>query len=273
MTPFSVSMCVYGKDNPVFFKQAVESVLDQTVKPSEVVLVVDGPVPTELDEIIIDYEQNPIFNVVRLEKNQGHGIARQTGLEKCSYNLVAIMDADDINVQNRFELQLKKFEQDSSLDIVGGYTSHFVNDPQKESEIHNVPEDDAAIKKYLKKRCPMRQNTVMFKKDSVLAVGGYQDWFCNEDYFLWIRMVLAEKKFANIPHVLVHAREGFDRFKRRGGMRYFISNAKIQWLMFKKNLISFPRYAYNVAIRFCTQVLMPNKIRGIMANLFASKRV
>lgn len=271
MTPFSVSMCVYGKDNPVFFKQAVESVLDQTVKPSEIVLVVDGPVPTELDEIIIDYEQNPIFNVIRLEKNQGHGIARQTGLEKCSYNLVAIMDADDINVQNRFELQLKKFEQDSSLDIVGGYTSHFVNNPQKESEIHTVPEKDAGIKKYLKKRCPMRQNTVMFKKSSVLAVGGYQDWFCNEDYFLWIRMALAEMKFANVPCVLVHAREGLDRFKRRGGIKYFASNAKIQWLMYNKNLISFPRCVYNIAVRFGAQVVMPNRIRGIVNGLLVQK--
>ena len=261
MTPFSVSMCVYGKDNPVFFKQAVESVLDQTVKPSEIVLVVDGPIPEELSNIINSYEQNPIFNVIRLEKNQGHGIARQTGLEKCSYNLVAIMDADDINVQNRFELQLKKIEQDSSLDVVGGYTSHFVNNPQEESEVHTVPEKDADIKRYLKKRCPMRQNTVMFKKNSVLAVGGYQDWFCNEDYFLWIRMALAGMKFANVPNVLVYAREGLDRFKRRGGMKYFVSNARIQWLMFKKNLISFPRCLYNMGIRFCAQVLMPNQLR------------
>lgn len=261
---FSVSMCVYGKDNPVYFKQAVDSVLHQTVKPSEIVLVVDGPVPEELNKVIVSFEENLVFKVIRLEKNQGHGIARQIGLENCSYDLVAIMDADDINVDNRFELQLAKFSECPELDIVGGYTSHFVNNPQENSKKCVVPETDDAIKAYMKKRCPMRQNTVMFKKKSVLAAGGYQDWYCNEDYFLWIRMTLAGMKFANIPEILVNAREGLDRCKRRGGLRYFKSNAKIQWLMYQKKLISFSRYVYNIVIRFCAQVLMPYWLRKII---------
>lgn len=271
LSKFSVSMCVYGKDNPEYFKQAVDSILDQTVEPSEVVLVVDGPVPSELNTIIENFEKNPLFRIIRLEKNQGHGIARQTGLEKCSYDLVALMDADDLSVNNRFELQLKKFHKNADLDIVGGIISEFVDDPQNTVGRRFVPESDAEIKTYLKKRSPMNQVTVMFKKDSIQKVGGYLDWFCNEDYFLWIRMVLAGMKFANVPDILVNVRVGRDMYKRRGGWKYFKSEAKIQWLMFRKNLISLPRFVNNALQRFFFQIIMPDCMRGLTFKIFARK--
>ena len=72
---FSVSMSTYGKDNPDWLKTAIESILNGTVKPSEVVLVVDGPVPQDVDAVIKLYEENPIFKVVRLKENVGLGRA------------------------------------------------------------------------------------------------------------------------------------------------------------------------------------------------------
>ena len=74
LTPnFSVAMCVYGKDNPEWFETAVNSVLNQTVKPSEIVLVVDGPVPDELNTIISKFENRNIFKIIRFSENKGHG--------------------------------------------------------------------------------------------------------------------------------------------------------------------------------------------------------
>lgn len=266
---FSVSMCVYGKDNPDYFKLAVESVLNQTIKPSEIVLVVDGPVPEKLDLFIKTFAENPLFNIIRLEKNQGHGIARRTGLDNCSYDLVALMDADDLSVNNRFELQLNKFKEIKDLDIVGGNISEFIECPQKIIGRRIVPESDLEIKAYLRKRCPMNQVTVMFKKESVQKVGGYVDWYCNEDYYLWIRMVLAHMRFANVPDILVNVRVGKDMYKRRGSWKYFKSESKIQWLLLKKKLISLPQFLYNVLLRFCLQVLMPNGLRGVIFKAFA----
>ena len=100
---FSVSMCVYGRDNARWFETAIESVLNQTLPPNEIVLVVDGPVPHDLNAVIFKLEENDTFKVIRLETNQGHGIARKTGLDNCTNELVAIMDADDICTRNRFE--------------------------------------------------------------------------------------------------------------------------------------------------------------------------
>jgi len=84
---FSVCMSVYGKDHPQWFEQAVESVINQTVKPDEFVLVVDGPVPAPLDAVISKLEQQLRVRVMRLPANQGHGVARRIGLEHCSYEL------------------------------------------------------------------------------------------------------------------------------------------------------------------------------------------
>ncbi len=266
---FSVSMCVYGKDNPVWFRDAVNSVLNQTIIPNEIVLVVDGPVPSELEDEISRLEQNEIFKIIRFEKNQGHGNARRAGLEACTNELVAIMDADDISAPNRFELQLEKFSKDDGLDIVGGNITEFIDSPDNIVATRKVPTLDHEIKEYMKKRCPMNLVTVMFRKTSVDNVGGFIDWYCEEDYYLWIRMALANMNFANVRENLVNVRVGADMYRRRGGWKYFKSEKKLQKYMLKNKIIGFGTYFANVTKRFIVQVLMPNRLRAWAFKKFA----
>lgn len=270
---FSVSMCVYGGDNSEWFQTAVESILNQSLKPDEVVLVVDGPIPDELNEIVKIYERNPIFNVIRLEKNQGHGNARRMGLDNCKNELVAIMDADDISKSDRFEKQIEEFKKNQSLDIVGGNITEFIDDEKNIVAERIVPADDAEIKAYMKKRCPMNLVSVMFKKTSVERVGGFIDWYCEEDYYLWLRMALAEMRFANVSDILVNVRVGKDMYKRRGGWKYYKSEAKLQKYMLKHKIINFPTYLSNKTKRFIVQVLMPNNLRGWVFKKFARGKV
>lgn len=272
MLKFSVSMCVYGGDNPEWFKTAVDSVLNQTVVPNEVVLVVDGPVPTELDSIIEKYETQSIFKVIRLVENQGHGNARRKGLENCSNEIVALMDADDISHPTRFEQQLCCFENDEELSIVGGNISEFIDTPENIVAHRLVPQTDTEIKEYMKKRCPMNQMTVMFKKSFVQSVGGYIDWYCNEDYYLWLRMAMAGMKLANISDILVNARVGKDMYSRRGGIKYFKSEAKLQKFMLDNKIIDFTTYLINIVKRLIVQVLLPNRIRGWVFKKFAREK-
>lgn len=270
---FSVSMCVYGKDNPDWFKTAVDSILNQTCAPDEVVLVVDGPVPDILGEIISEYEKRDDFKVIRFETNQGHGNARRVGLENCTNELVAIMDADDISLLDRFEKQLDAFNKDGELAIVGGNITEFVGEPDNIIGRRTVFVADAEIKSDLKGRCPMNLVTVMFKKSNVQAVGGFIDWFCEEDYYLWLRMALANMKFANVSDDLVNVRVGKEMYQRRGGVKYFKSEAKLQGFMLKNKIISFPKYMINVNKRLIVQVLLPNKLRGWVFKKFARKTV
>ena len=113
--------------------------------------------------------------------------------------------------------------------------------------------------------------TVMFRKQDIIDVGNYQDWFWNEDYYLWIRLVQAEKKLANLPETLVKVRVGAELYQRRGGKRYFDSEKKIQKYMLDNHLIGYPRYFMNVLMRLVLQVLMPNWLRGCVFRTFARK--
>lgn len=273
MENFSVSMCVYGGDNPVWFCIAVDSVLNQTIQPNEVVLVVDGPVPEELEIAIQSYENNPIFRIIRLEKNMGHGEARRIGLQACSFDLVALMDADDICRSDRFEKQLSVFEKNPQVTIVGSNISEFVGEPTNLVGRRVVYSTDDAIKDDMKKRCPMNQVAVMFRKNMVDAVGGFVDWYCEEDYYLWLRLMLGGAQFANIPENLVNVRVGKEMYRRRGGMKYFKSEAKLQKWMLQKKVIGVGRYMVNVAKRLIVQVLLPNRLRGWVFQKFARKLV
>ncbi len=271
---FSVSMSVYNGDNAEHFKTALDSVFNQTASPDEVVLVVDGPVNENIDTVIANFQNTyETFKIIRLPQNMGHGEARRTGLKACSNNLVAIMDADDICVPDRFEKQLKAFKENAELAIIGGQINEFVDTPDNVVGIRNVPLCDLEIKDYMKKRCPMNQVTVMFKKDIVDLAGGYLDWYCDEDYYLWIRLAKSDAVFQNLPEILVNVRVGRDMYKRRGGIKYFKSEAKLQKYMLENKIIGFLRYFINVSERLILQVLMPDNLRGIVFKLLARTKV
>ena len=115
----------------------------------------------------------------------------------------------------------------------------------------------------------MNQVTVMFKKKAAQDVGGYIDWYCDEDYYLWLRMAQNGCKMANTGTVLVNVRVGKEMYNRRGGIKYFRSEAKLQKYMLKSKIIGFGTYFMNVTKRFIVQVMLPNKLRGWVFKKFA----
>lgn len=266
---FSVCMCVYGGDDAENFDTAVQSVIQQTLPPSEIILVVDGPVPQGLDFIIKKYEQNALFQIIRLETNQGHGNARRIALAHTSNDYVALMDADDISCEDRFAQQVAYAKEHLDVDVIGGNIEEFDAESKDVIGYRKVPEHDAEIKQYAKYRCPFNQMTVLLKKSKIDEVGGYIDWYLDEDYYLWIRMILNRSKFYNIPSVLVRVRGGAGMYQRRGGWKYFLSEARLQQYMWKKGFIRFTTCAYNIVLRFILQVLLPNRVRGFIFQKFA----
>lgn len=270
---FSVSICVYGGDDPLHFDAALESVFNQTRVPDETVLFVDGPIGEETAAIIEKYkEKYSFFKVIKSEKNVGHGNARRACMDNCSYELIALMDADDICEKERFEKQIKAFSENEKLSIVGGQIEEFIDIKENIVGKRTVPLSDGEIKNYMKKRCPMNQVTVMFKKSDINNVGGYIDWYCEEDYYLWIRMALAKLEFCNLPDNLVFVRVGKEMYSRRGGRKYFASEAKLQGYMLKHGIIGIGRYLINVTERLILQVLMPNSLRGWVFKKFAREK-
>lgn len=269
---FSVITSVYKNDKPEYVRVALDSMLvNQTIKPAEIVLVQDGPVPAELSSLLNEYECKyaGVMNIIRLEKNGGLGNALQLGTKTAKYDLVARMDSDDICLPNRFEKQLAYMEQHQDCDIVGGQMTEFIGEPTNIVGKRNVPLSDNDIKEYMKSRCALNHVTVMFRKNAVLKAGNYQDWFWNEDYYLWVRMWLKGCAFGNVSDTLVNVRSGADQYARRGGMKYFKSEKGIQRYMLDNHLINFGGYIVNVTKRLIVQVLLPNKIRGWVFRTFA----
>lgn len=269
---FSVITSVYKNDKPEYVRLALDSMLvNQTIKPAEIVLVQDGPVPAELSSLLNEYECKyaGVMNIIRLEKNGGLGNALQLGTKTAKYDLVARMDSDDICLPNRFEKQLAYMEQHQDCDIVGGQMTEFIGEPTNIVGKRNVPLSDNDIKEYMKSRCALNHVTVMFRKSAVLKAGNYQDWFWNEDYYLWVRMWLKGCAFGNVSDTLVNVRSGADQYARRGGMKYFKSEKGIQRYMLDNHLINGGGYLINVTKRLIVQVLLPNSIRGWVFRHFA----
>ena len=262
--PFSVLMSVYAKDNPVWVAQALDSVLANTVRPAEVAVVVDGPIPEELHKVLEEYAQkHPQIKLIPLEKNSGLGMALQKGLEQCSYELVARMDADDISLPDRFEKQLTRFAQEPDLAVLGGTIEEIDAESLQPVAIRRVPGTDAECKKFLKMRSPFNHVTVMFKKHLILLAGNYQPFHLMEDYYLWARCAAKDLQFSNLTDILVKVRINPAMYGRRGGWKYFKSNAVLAGQLRQLGIIGWGTYIFNVCVRFFVQVLMPNFLRKI----------
>lgn len=269
---FSVLISVYKNEKTDYFRQAMESLLSQTVTPDQIVLVRDGEVYEELQNAINDYvERYPsVITYLPLEQNGGLGNALKQGLLLCRNELVARMDSDDISVSNRFERQLAFFAEHPDVDIVGGNISEFMNSPDAIVDYRIVPQSHDDIVSYLKSRSPFNHVTVMFKKSAVENAGSYEPFYLFEDWYLWARMFLSGAKFANIDAVLVNVRV-FDMANRRGGMKYYRSCLELLKFMRDNRVISRASYLKIAAIRFFGYVLLPNKLRAWAYKTFLRK--
>lgn len=217
----SVLMCVYRGDKANFFREAVDSILNQTVKPDEVVIVVDGPVGGRMTKVLSEVKQKyKQVKVIQLPKNVGVGPASNEGLKRCRNELIAKMDADDIAVPERLELQLTEFLKDAKLTLLGGQLAEFSGHKENIVSYRRVPTSGAEIRKFARKRSPFNNQTVMYKKSDALAVGGYPDLNRAEDYYLYSKLIAEEYKVKNLSEVLVLFRLDDEAIGRRKTWRH-----------------------------------------------------
>lgn len=259
---YSILMSVYHKEHPEYLKQAIESMLNQTIKSNDFVIVCDGPLTDELYKILDFYESNPANQIHRLqlEKNYGLGIALNKGLEICKNELVARMDSDDIAVSNRIEIQLEEFKKNESLVLCGSYLEEF-NEIIGDSQIlKKVPLTNDEIKKYIKQRNPFNHMTVMFKKSVIKDCDSYEDCYLNEDYYLWAKIISKNYYVMNIPEILVYMRVGNGMYQRRGGFNYIKGDIMMQRKLYNLNLISKYMLFSNVMLRGIIRII-PTSIR------------
>ncbi len=241
---FSVLMSVYESDNADYLLRAIQSVtIDQTLKPAQLVLVKDGPVPVEVDANIQKMQSilsdiGIEFTVIPKEVNAGLAAALNTGLEYCKYEYVARMDSDDVALPNRFALELAYMTDNPDISVLGGGITEFEDDEKTPLQARIVPQDHDQIVDMLKTRNAMNHVTVVFKKSDIVKLGGYSENFGKlEDYKLWVDAVCAGLKLHNISQICVNVRVGAGFIERRSDKREIQDWDMLQGYLKKAGLI------------------------------------
>lgn len=259
---FSVLMSLYIKEKAEYFEQCMESIISQTVKPDEIVIVLDGEISNELERSVNKYvEKYPkLIKIIANQENKGLGLALAEGIPACKNEIIARMDTDDIARKDRFEKQLLMFMNDSDLDICGSHIIEFEGTIDNKLAERRVPITHDEIAKYQRQRSAFNHMTVMYKKSSVLKAGNYEHCPLMEDDMLWVRMLLSGARCANINDFLVYARTGTAMIERRGGWSYFIKYMKARKRIYDTGYIGKWDYWKTIGAQLVV-ALVPQKIR------------
>lgn len=229
---YSVLMSVYVKENPKYLRESIDSVMAQTMLPDEFVIVCDGPLTTQLDEVLAEYEKKypKVIRLLRLPENKGLGLALNEGIRICRNNIVARMDSDDICLPDRMERQLRVMEKEGAH-IVSGTIIEFGNSVSEELGRRVLPEKHKEICRFSRKRNPFNHATAVYCKDKVMEAGGYRDFKLFEDYYLWLRMLKKGAIGYNIQEPVLYVRTGEGMYERRGGLAYARQILRFRWYM------------------------------------------
>ena len=226
---FSVLLSVYKKEKPEYLSAALKSIWDeQTVKPSQIILIKDGPLPTSLNTIINEFTQKAPVKEIYNENNIGLSASLNKGVIASDFELIARMDTDDIAYPDRFEKQLLYFQEHPEIDILGGYANLINEEGEETKKTLKYPTSHDEIKKYIW-TSPFAHPSVMYKKSSILRAGNYEipknNRTRHDDYELWFRCAYHKLQFANMPIPLIYYRFITANLKR--------NNVYASWMQFK----------------------------------------
>jgi glycosyltransferase involved in cell wall biosynthesis len=236
-----------------------------------VVLVQDGPVPDELSAAVAALVADSPVRVdhVVLPENVGLGPALDAGLAACDHEIVARMDADDISLPHRFEVQLPVIE--AGADIVGTGLLEFGSAPEDVVGRRTPPTDPDEIRRVIRFRDPFNHPTVVYRRSAVRAAGGYTDMALMEDYLLFARMVDAGARPANLAEALVRYRVGAGAYARRGGRQLLRSELAVQRRFRQLGITTRPQYLRNVLVRGGYR-LIPERARTVAYRTLIANR-
>lgn len=267
-------MSVYYKENPEHFRTSIESMINQTLKPDQIVIVKDGKLTAELNGVIDQYVSSypGLFTIVPLKENVGLGLALNEGLKACRNELVARMDTDDISLPERCELQVNEFIKNKELTIVGTQIDEFNDDPSNIVSSRIVPINYDNIIKFSRRRNPFNHPSVMYRKSHVLNCGGYKNLRRNQDFDLFVRMINSGYKAININKSLLLFRANNDNLKRRKSWEKCKSNITIVYNFWRKGYSSFIDFII-VSISQIIVYFLPSVIFNWFSKKFLRKKV
>lgn len=269
-------MSVYLNETDKNLSESLNSLYNQIDPPEEIILVKDGPLSKDLEDVILNFEKikskQTLLKIIKIDKNVGLGHALNIGLAHCSYSWIVRMDSDDISMPKRF-VDLKKSITTfgKSIDVIGANIIEFQDSIENFNLERIVPRTHFEIVKLLKWRSPMNHVSVAIKKVALQNVGGYKDFKWFEDYYLWVRMIKNGSKFMNIDSAHVYVRGGKDMISRRRGGAYFIQELKFQKYLFSSGITNSINFLFNIFSRGLGR-LLPSNILIFIYSFFRNKK-
>lgn len=259
MESFSILISIYKKENPAWFREALDSIFAQTLQPTEIVLVEDGSLTPELYSVIDEYkERYPIFNIVRNETNLGLGLALRKGVEASTTDYLVRMDTDDIIPPYRFEHQMMKIIE--GYDVVSCWSQLFMESFDNVISVKTRPEKHEEIVKLAHRRSPICHAGTVFRKSALLKAGNYQHCKLYEDYHLVARLIMSGARFYNIQEVLYYVRTTPEQMSRRSGLDYLKTELAFFNEFKRMGFFTTKDFFVNCAMRIVVR-LMPNIVR------------
>ena len=226
---FTVLLPIYQRsdlfDN---FERVLESIYQNTVKPNELIVLIDGDISKDFEKKIKAEQAKYNFKIFWSDKV---GLAQilNKGIKEVKTTWIARMDGDDICTPDRFEKSIDFINQD--FDLFGGQIIEKEKN-KKNSFLKKVPLESKDIKNMLKFRNPFNHMTMFYKTSIALEAGGYPNLHLKEDYAFWCVLAKMDIKIGNMKDVVVVANaDGL--YARRGGFEYLKSEYKLQKLLIK----------------------------------------
>ncbi len=269
--PFSLLLPVYAGDWAPHVAQAFRStVTDQTRRPAEVVIVQDGRIAAPLASTLERLESTSPVPVSRLRLHHNVGLAQalQCGLSTCSHDIVARMDADDISLPHRFEVQLPVIE--AGADLVGAGMVEVAEDGTDAGALRIHPTSASDIAAAARMRSPFNHPTVVYRRTAVLEAGGYRDLPLLEDYWLFTRMISAGSRMANVAEPLVLYRVDAGAYHRRGGVRLLRSEVRLQGHLRREGFTTRAEWLRNLTVRGGYRLVPVPIRRGLYRRAFTT---
>ena len=268
---YSVLMSVYKKEKAKYLKQSMESIWNQSYPTDDFVLVCDGELTEELEEVIAQQKKQyrERLQVISLQKSVGLGKALNHGMKYCKHNIIARMDSDDISKPKRMEKQWKVMKE-SGVVLVGSAVEEFSETVENVKAVRKMPETSEEIKKFAAKRNPFNHPSIMYQKSVVEAVGGYLDCPFFEDYYLWARILKAGYRGYNIQESLLYMRAGEEMYQRRGGFSYAKLAVTFRWKLHKMGISGIGDFMISAGGQLIV-CLVPNKLRAGFYKKFLRK--
>jgi glycosyltransferase involved in cell wall biosynthesis len=248
VSPPRVSIIMALNRMDAYLKPAIDSILDQTFKDFEFLIIVDSSCPGLTERVLELGRGAGRIRILTARIGGGVAFSRNLGIADARGEYIAIMDGDDVSRLDRLHLQVEYLDRNPDVDVVGCRVQLIDQDSKNISRTYRYFQTNEQIRSVLPYRCPLPHPAVMFRKSVLIGVQGYKYGHSSEDHEMFIRMARNPNvKFYNLDRVLYEYRRHASQLTHSVRMKWHY--AEISGFLYTEFLLTHsPKYLFGMFI-------------------------